>query len=237
MNIPALAPLVSPKGIKPETNYDKIFKAWLDDSLHTLPDELKQQLERWKKCNALMRDGQTIKKGKNDIVRPYRYNDLVDYLVREFGITKRTAYNDIAHTKRFFLTAETKEEVDFAKGIYLEWLERWMHECASTGDHKSATAYAKLIKEVRGFDKINSEMPDYKDIQVPHLILVADPSELGFPKVDNPDQVVQKILNKRKKSNLDRVIDGMAESAELAQIVEDIQVKDDTDSRTEEDLA
>lgn len=220
--IPALAGIVSPRGIKPETNYDIIWKAYVEHRIHELPIELQEQAKRWKRCNALLIDGQTLKKGKDEIIRPYRYNQLVEFLVEEFGISHNTARNDIKHTKRFFAVEETRDEKNFGKGIYLEWLERWMFECAGKGDHKSAAAYAKLIKEVRGYDRVDEDAPKYDEIQIPHLEIVVDPSELGFEKIENPDQVVANILKKRKKSALDRIID----NAELATIIEDIKIDD-----------
>lgn len=204
--IPALASLIRPRDIKVADKFDKILKAYLDGKIESLPVDLQKALERWSMCNSMLRQGKLVKKGKNKFYAPYKYGDLVNFIVQTYKVSVRTAYDDIKSAKRFFAIEETKEDNDFAKGLFLERLEEMMAECFGIGDRKSAAGFAKVIMSIRQWDKPQDlEMPKYAEMQLPTLILVADPSELGFPKIDNPDAAVKRILAKRKKSKIDSI--------------------------------
>lgn len=204
--IPQLAGLIKPRDIKGETTYDIILKAYLEHKTDLLSDELKQMLERWRKADSLIRSGELIKKGNNDIIRPYNVNRLKDYLVEHYGISRRTADNDIAHAKRFFLSTYDRDDKDYARGIMIEWGETMMWEAHSLGDRKSAAAFFKTLAEMKGLLKDDPDLPDYSKVQLPTLIMIDDPSELGFEKIDNVEEIVAGILAKRKKSKMDQII-------------------------------
>jgi hypothetical protein len=204
--IPQLAGLIKSRDIKGETTYDIILKAYLEHKTHLLSDDLKQMLERWKKADSLLRSGEIVKKGANDIVRPYNATRLVNYLVEHFGVSSRTAQNDIAHAKRFFLSTYDRDDKEYARGIMIEWGETMMWEAHSLGDRKSAAAFFKTLAEMKGLLKDDPDLPDYSKVQLPTLVMVDDPSELGFEKIDNVDEVVAGILAKRKKSKMDQII-------------------------------
>lgn len=206
--IPQLAGLLKPKDIQAETPFDIILKYWLDHKTDELPEALAKMLERWKQVNNMLRNGYIVKIGKNDITRPYKYNEVASYLVEYFKVSYRTAYDDIANAKRFFLPVTTKDEKEFGRGVLIEWCERLMLEAASKGDYKSAQGFAKLIAEMKGYLKDDIDAPAYDQVQLPHLAIVADPSELNeaFVKVENPDQLVAEILARRKKTKLDKLI-------------------------------
>jgi hypothetical protein len=209
MSIPALANLLNPRNIKVETPYDAILKAFLAGKVDQLPKDQQNMLIRWKKADALMRDGQIVKKGKKDIVQPYNFTRLADYLVAEYKVSYRTAYDDIASAKRFFLSTYSRDDKDFARGIMIEWGEKLMWEAAGEGDYKSAAAFYKSLLEAKHLLKDDQDLPDYANINIPNFILVADPSELGFTKLEDPDAAVARIMAKRKKDKIDQI---MAES-------------------------
>lgn len=214
-NIPLLAGLISPRDIRIEDKYDKILKAYLDGKVDDLPEDLKGALERWSQVNSMLRQGEKVGKGKNKYYKPYKYDQVVKFIVAQFGVSIRTAYDDIKSAKRFFAIQETKVDDDFAKGIFIEKLEEAFAVCLGTGDHKSATAYAKVIASIRKWDKEqDDEAPKYAELELPHFALVADPSELGFPKMDNPDAAVKRILEKRKKGKIDNIL-ATAETIEI----------------------
>lgn len=206
--IPQLAGIVKPKDIQTETKFDVILKHWLSHTIDELQDDLKSCLERWKQVNAMLREGKVVKKGKNDITEPYKYNDVASFLVEQYNISYRTAYDDIANAKAFFLPHKTKNDKEFGKGVFGDWCERLKLEAAGKGDYKSAAAFAKIEAQVKGYFDDDVDAPDYSNINLPHLIIVDDPSDLGlgFEKLDNPDQIVENILRNRKKTNLDKLI-------------------------------
>jgi len=204
--IPSLAGLLKPRDIKAQTNYDVILKAWLDHKVEDLPADMKKMLDRWRKANDLLRDGKLVKMGKKSVTAPYTFNKIADYLVEEYRISYRTAYDDIANAKKFFLSTYTKDDKDFARGVMIEWGEQFMFEARANGDHKSAAVYYKALLEVKELLKDTQDKPDYENIHIPSFNLVLDPSEIGFPKVDNPDEAVKRILAKRKRSKIDQII-------------------------------
>jgi hypothetical protein len=206
MSIPTLANLLKPRLIKSETTYDVILKAFLAGKIEELPNDQQAMLTRWRKADALMRDGTIITKGKKEYVKTYNFSRLADYLVQEYNISYRTAYEDIASAKRFFLSTYSKDDKDFARGIMIEWGEKLMWQSAGNGDMKSAAAFFKTLSEIKGLLKDDQERPDYDNINLPALNLVADPSELGFPKLEDPDAAVARILAKRKKDKIDLII-------------------------------
>jgi hypothetical protein len=204
--IPALANLLKPRDIKAETPFDTILKAFLGGKIEQLPDDQQKMLERWRLVHRLITDGKIVKKGKNDITQPYTFTMLADFLVAEYKVSYRTAYDDIANAKRFFLSTYSKDDKDFARGVMIDWGEKLMFEAAGTGDFKSAAAFFKALSEIKSLLKDDQEVPDYANINIPSFILVADPSELGFPKIDDPQAAVNRILAKRKKDKIDIII-------------------------------
>lgn len=216
--IPALASLIKPRDIKIEDKFDKILKAHLSGKIDDLPDDLKQVLERWRFVKGCLSKGHLVKKGKKEIYLPYKYDDLVDFLVQEFKISTRTAYDDIKATKRFYAFDDSKADNDFAKGLFLEKLEEMMWDSYANGDRMSASAFSAQIIKIRQWDKpTDVEMPKYAEMQIPTLIIVDDPSELGFPKIENPEAAVKRILAKRKKSKIDSIF-ADAEAVELMNV-------------------
>lgn len=201
-----LAGLLKPRDIKKETTYDIILKAWLEHQVDELPVKMQDMLKRWQKADSLLRDGYLVQKGGKEITQPYTFNKLAAYLVQEYGVSYRTAYDDIANAKRFFLSTYTKDDRDFARGVMIEWGEQAYFEAKSMGDYKSAAAFYKALAEIKGILKEEQERPDYENISLPSFNMVVDPSELGFPKVEDPDAAVARIMAKRKKSKIDTII-------------------------------
>ncbi|MCX2473565.1 hypothetical protein OQZ33_04390 [Pedobacter sp. MC2016-05] len=217
-NIPMLANLIRPRDIQVEDKFDKILKAYLDGKIDQLPKDLQDSLTRWEMINGMLRQGEKIKKGKVKYYRPYNYGTLAKFITATYNVSIRTAYDDIKSTKRFYAIEETKDDNDFAKGLFLEKLEERSAYCHAKGDFKSAAAFDKMIMTIRKWDKEpEADLPKYAELQLPTLILVADPSELGFPKIENPDQAVARILAKRKKGKIDNIF-ASAEAVELLNI-------------------
>lgn len=230
-SIPTLAGLIKPRDIQIEDKFDKILKAYLDGKTQHLPADLQHCLERWSMVNDMLREGHLVQKGTLKYNAPYRYNDLVKFIVQQFNVSIRTAYDDIKSAKRFFAIRETREEDDFAKGLMIERLEAREAEAWAMGDHTTAVACNKLIITMRQWDKPpEEEAIRASEFQIPHTVIVDDPSELGFDKIENVEDAVQRVLSKRKKSKIDSIF----AEAEVAEMM-NLDQTDDTDN--EKDLA
>lgn len=214
--------LIQPKDIKRETNYDIIEKAHQEHRINELPELLQKQYERWCKVNDLIRVGRLVKKGKHNVTSPYRYHEIINFLVEEYGVSTRTAREDIRHTKFFFSITDTKQEKEFARGVMIEWGEQLMFEAAGTGDYKSAAAFFKALLTAKGLDRDDIDAPDYANVQIPHLVVVADPKELGFEAVsdDEINRTIEKVNKNRRRSVLDKMID----QADEAQIIDELKI-------------
>jgi hypothetical protein len=205
-NIPMLANLLKPRDIKTETNFDVILKAWLSHTVELMPENLQAMLKRWRMADDLLRDGYLVKKGEREITQPYTYSKLADFLVQHFAVSYRTAYDDIANAKKFFLSTYTRDDKDFARGVMIEWGEQMMFEARSNGDLKSAAVFYKALLEAKQLLTDDQERPDYENINIPSFNLVTDPSLLGYPVVEDPEAAVARIMAKRKKSKIDQII-------------------------------
>ncbi|MNK47616.1 hypothetical protein D3C87_664280 [compost metagenome] len=221
LSIPSLAGLIRPRDIVVEDKFDKILKAHLDNKISELPSDLQLMLSRWKLIYNMLSDGKLVKEGKHKFYMPYKYNDLINFLMTEFDISIRTAREDIKSAKRFYAVSETKEENDFAKGLFLEQCEQRSARAWGIGDGKTAAAYDKIITSIRQWDKpADPELPKYAELQIPHTVIIADPTELGFEPIENVDDVVKKVLAKRKKNKIDSIF-AEADAVELMNVKDD----------------
>lgn len=228
----SLAHLINPNDIKRETNYDIILKHVLERRVKDLPDVLRNQYNRWVAINQLLKDGKLVKKGKHKFQQPYRYNELVSFIAETYDVSERTAKEDIKHTKFFYGKKNSKEENEYELGVLLEWGERMMHECYGIGDYKNAAVFFKEILAVKK-EMASADAPDYADIQIPHLVVVADPKDLGFESISDADiaRVVERVNKNRRRSVLDKMID----QADEAQIIDELKII--PNNGTNEDLA
>lgn len=217
--LPQLAGLIKPRDIKSETNYDIILKHYLSHSLDQLPENLMAMLKRWKLANSLIRDGLLVQEvdsdGETHQRRIFKMHKIESFLVEHFDISYRTARQDIANAKQFFLPEKTRSDKEFARGAMIDWGKEFMFKAFEDGDYKSAAAFFKALSIIQGLDRDDPELPDYAAVILPHLAIVADPSELdaGFEKLENPNQLVEEILARRKKDRMDKMI----EDSELAE--------------------
>lgn len=213
--IQQLANILKPRDIKGETNYDVILRHYLSHSLDDLPTKLKDMLERWTTANSLLREGILIKEeGQENGRRVFKQTQIAAYLVEYYGVSYRTANEDIANAKNFFAPEHTRNEKEFARGVMVEWGKEMMFAAYQDKDYKSAATFWKALAEVQGLDKDDPDLPNYAQVVLPQLVIVDDPSELdaGYRKIENPDELVKEILARRKKDKMDKLI----EESELA---------------------
>jgi hypothetical protein len=102
-----------------------------------LDEEDQQVLKRWKVVHMLSLQH-----------RPCISNrDIVNTLVKDFGISEITATRDIANAQKLFGHVNTANK-DFKRAIYVEWLEQLASLAEIRGDIKSAVAALDKAQEI-----------------------------------------------------------------------------------------
>ena len=195
------------RDIKSTTPLDRILKSWLAHDLDHLSDEDKGILQRITEIDKRMQTGQLVKSNKGDFSRPMRLKELVEWHTERFKISSRQAYADIAMAKQFFLSTETRDDKEFARGQMIQQGEEMMFRAAAQSDFKSAAAFFKELRLLRGLDKIDVETPDLSKWEPIQPRIIADPVELGFEKMEHPSKEVDKLLKSFKKGPIEKMLD------------------------------
>ncbi len=198
---------IKPCDVKESTPLDRILKSWLSHDLDNLSDKDKGILQRITEIDKHMQMGKLVKGNKGDFFRPLRFKELVEWHVERFNISHRQAYVDIAMAKQFFLSTETRDEKEFARGQMIQQGEEMMFEAASQSDFKSAAAFFKELRLLRGLDKIDIDTPDISKWEPVLPRIIDDPTELGFEKIDQPHRLVDRLLKSFKKGSVDKLLD------------------------------
>lgn len=222
-----------PRHVKGNTVLDRILKAFLKNNLDGLSHDDKFVLERITEVDNRIRCGYVVKKTKYDhdlqvdvedyrYTRPYRKSELAEWQVARFNISLAQAYKDIEMAERFFLTTEKRPDKEFARGQMIYWGEDAMAEARAMGDFRSAAALFKVVALIRGLDKEEEPGFDPEKFKPIQPEIVVDPSELGFDKIDNPDNLVARLNKELRKTKLmDRLIQAEAEDAEIEEEEDD----------------
>lgn len=198
---------IKSRDIKSTTPLDRILKAWLAHDLDNLSEEDKGILQRITEIDKRMQAGQLVKGNKGDFSRPMRLKELVEWHTERFKISSRQAYADIAMAKQFFLSTETRDDKEFARGQMIQQGEEMMFQAAAQSDFKSAAAFFKELRLLRGLDKIDVETPDLSKWEPINPLIIDDPAELGYEKFENPKQVIEKLLKSFKKGPIEKLLD------------------------------
>lgn len=216
-----------PKNVKGKTALDIILKAFLKNELDSLSEEHQSILQRITEVDKRIRAGYTVKKVKFDydlnmevedyrFTRPYRKSELAEWQRARFNISLSQAYIDIEWAERFFLTTERRPDKEFARGMMIYWGEETAAEARANGDYRAFAAIYKELSKIRGLDKEDDPGFDPEKFKPIEPEIVADPSDLGFDKIDNVDQIVS-ILNKdlRQTKMMERMLKKEAEDIEF----------------------
>jgi hypothetical protein len=210
--------MLQPSDVKGDTLYDVILRAWLGHKLTELPDAQQQILERWQMVDKLIKQGEVVKVLNEDLTfssqtKRFNFQALVEWLREKYGISARQAYEDIANAKRFFLSCEGRTDVEYARGAAIEHGEMMYWAAFEAGKFEAAAMFYKELNKIKGLHQINIETPDYSDFQPPEMVVTADPTELGFPKLENVNEAVARILTEKRK-------DFYEDNAEEAEVIE-----------------
>jgi hypothetical protein len=73
-----------------------------------------------------------------------------------------------------------------------------MCEAAVRGDFKAAAAFFKELRLLHGLDKMDIETPDLTQWEPTMPVIISDLSDLGFEKIENPNEFAQKLLKSLK---------------------------------------
>lgn len=198
--------IIRSKEIKGDTVLDRILKAWLSHDLDSLAEADKAILTRITELDKRMQEGKLIKGNKKDFSRPMRMKELVEWQVERFAISHRQAYADIEMAKQFFLSTQSREDKEFARGQMILQGEELMFEAASTGDFKAAAAFFKELRLLRGLDKIEQDTPDLSKWEPIKPIIISSVSEMGYEKIEYLDQEIKKLLKSFKTNPIEQNI-------------------------------
>ncbi|MGJ1295536.1 hypothetical protein ACR777_15120 [Sphingobacterium spiritivorum] len=204
-----------PKDIKGSTVLDRITRAFVSGTLDSLSDDDKDVLERITEVDNRLRKGYIVIEPRvstltgvpyeHQYSRPYRKKELAEWQVAKFKISLSQAYMDIAMAEQFWLTTESRPEKEFARGMMIHWGEEAMAKAVADGDHRAGAAYFRELAKIRQLDKPEDLTFKPEDFHPIRPIILDDPSELGFPKIDNPDLLVSKLLKELKKGVTDKI--------------------------------
>ena len=215
-----------PRHVRGNTALDIILKAFLKNDLKSLSQEHQDILERISEVDTRIRKGYTVQEPRitaltgqpyiHSYNRPYRKKELAEWQVARFGVSLSQAYIDIEMAERFFLTTEKRPDKEFARGMMIHWGEDAMARAISEGDYRAAAAFFKELNKIKGLDRDDVPEFDPEKFMPIQPVIVADPSELGFDKIDNVDLVVS-TLNKdlRKSKMMDRLLKKEAEDVDF----------------------
>jgi len=212
----SLTKYIRPGDIKGNEAPDIILRAWLSHDLDNLPDEHRKMLERWDQADRLLRNGELVEVITADGIekRQQRFNmsKVVEWLRERYNISARTAYEDIFNAKRFFLSLEGRPDIEYERMIAITRGDALLDKYDEKGDGKTVAAIYKEINKLKGLHQQSVDVPDYRnEMQIPNFIITSDPTELGFEKVENPDEIVKKILGEQRQS----FMESQAEDAEV----------------------
>lgn len=116
----------------------------------------------------------------NDLIRARRLNDknIVAMLQKSYGISKSQAYLDIADAKAFFGLIG-RDQLEYKRGLYIEWLEEIATLARANDDFKTAVAAIDKAAEIIGLKEKTADVPDYAAIQPFIPVMVYDPKSIS----------------------------------------------------------
>lgn len=199
--------LIRSSDVKGNTTYDIILRAWLDHKVDELDEKLRAMVDRWQMVDRLIRKGDVVKKVTEDgiveVTRRLSFADLVEWLREYYRISARTAYEDIKNAKRFFLSNESREDIEYARGVSIEHGEMMMFKAYDSGDFDAASKFFKELNIIKGLHEQRVDVPDYSEFVPPTFVITSDPTELGFEAVENKEEIVKRILNEKRIGFMD----------------------------------
>ncbi|MFD2741960.1 MULTISPECIES: hypothetical protein [Sphingobacterium] len=214
-----MANFLRPKDVKGTTVLDRILKAFLKGDLDKLSPDDKQVLERISEVDNRLRKGYIVTEPRVSVLtgaaydfkysRPYRKSELAQWQVSRFQVSLSQAYADIQMAEKFFLTTESRADKEFGRGMMIHWGEDVAAKAQADGDYRAFAAIYRELAKIRQLDRPDDQNFKPEDFHPIRPIIVSDPSELDqpFPKTDNPDALVARLLKEMKKGVIEKILD------------------------------
>jgi hypothetical protein len=181
--------------IQPDGDHDVILKAFLNNELDLLPEALQKRFKRWETIHELVKEGRILQKHK-----------IVKFLMARFPgeVGRAQAHNDIDESQAFFGTVQHRDQKEYKRGLYVEWLEQWAHKAAKNGDYSTAEKMLKTAGSFMGLDDHSPEAPDMSEIIIWQPVFVYDPSIImGDRPLPDVNKLRIKYLNKKEKKKFE----------------------------------
>jgi hypothetical protein len=132
---------------------------------------------------------------------------IVKYLMRQFGITEPTCYQDIKDARLLFGNIEkTSKQAD--RVIMLSKIRRAARKAWKDKDLKAYQKFLDMEVKVLGLDRDEPDMPDFEALKANTYLIGYFPEITGMPTVEDVESIAKKFLSNKV-------------TAEDAQIVED----------------
>jgi hypothetical protein len=204
------------RDIPEDTPLDRIYKAFVAHKLDALSESDKEIHQRITEIDRQITARKPVKKnirGKKVKYRTlYSSKELCEWVVERFGVSHRQAYIDIDMCKRFYLSTETREDKEYARGQRIAIGNELMFEAAAQGDYKSAAAFYKEINEITGLKRTDPETLNPEMLIPSDPIIVDDPSEIGFEPIENLAALTRELEKEFKRKTIDNVINSAEET-------------------------
>jgi hypothetical protein len=179
-----------------DEDYDAIYKAYTDPRKR---DRLSQtqlrQLARWKFAYTWVSQ-----------FEPATDLETINALRFQFAISYEQARTDLQNMKRLFVNVDKTNE-DYEKAMHIERIKRLRQKAMLLGDAKGYAVAAKCdsnLAKVKGYDKDKESLPEPKIVNV---IVTGDLNSLGLPPVEDIDQKLKLLRQKKEDRERQEIAD------------------------------
>lgn len=152
--------------LKPQSTHDIILRAFLKGEVESLSIEMQSIFKRWEQVNDLIRN------------KRIKDKDIVSFLIEAYGVSRSQAYVDIQEAKLFFGLIG-REQVEYKRGLYVEWLEELYKLARQSDDYKTALMALDKASEILGLKTKSPDLPNYEDVKPFIPIITYDPTMIS----------------------------------------------------------
>lgn len=178
-----------------EDDFDDIYKWYTDPEKYKITETQEKQLARWR----FAREWYTT-------YEPFNDSQVVQALVREYGISQRQAYLDVKACQRFFASIDQSNE-EFEKTMLIERTKRLRAKAIQSGTTKGLLIAAKCdatLVKIFGFDREKSQMPAPV---IASITIDTDPATVGALPVSNWEALKKSFWKKKEEKAMQDIQD------------------------------
>jgi hypothetical protein len=168
-----------------EDKFDTIIRIYRDKSgTLQLTPELEDQVERWQLIREHIREF------------PHESDsELLAVIMNRFSVSRRTAYNVLSETRRFFSQIEPVNQ-EFEKILLINQLKKDIFDTRAAGKYKEMATLQATLSKVIGAEKPAD--PDGGKNTIIN-VLNYNPTLIGAKEYSNIDELIEKIKNEDKR--------------------------------------